>query len=80
MNYLPQRRNQLLRELKKDNLEVVFHRDASVDDGRYTNNGWLQELTDPITKLVWDNAVLISRETAVQLGLKNGDVLAISAN
>ena len=64
----------------KDKLEVIFHRDASVDDGRYTNNGWLQELPDPITKLVWDNAVLISRETAVQLGLKNGDVIAISAN
>ncbi|MBI5799545.1 MAG: TAT-variant-translocated molybdopterin oxidoreductase [Verrucomicrobia bacterium] len=62
----------------KDKLEVVFHRDASVDDGRYTNNGWLQELPDPITKLVWDNAVLISRETATQLGLKNGDVIAIS--
>ena len=64
----------------KEKLEVIFHRDASVDDGRYTNNGWLQELPDPITKLVWDNAVLISRETATQLGLKNGDVIAISAN
>jgi len=64
----------------KDKLEVIFHRDASVDDGRYTNNGWLQELPDPITKLVWDNAVLISRETATQLGWKNGDVIAISAN
>ncbi|MFA6544434.1 MAG: TAT-variant-translocated molybdopterin oxidoreductase [Limisphaerales bacterium] len=64
----------------KDKLEVVFHRDYSVDDGRYTNNGWLQELPDPVTKIVWDNAVLLSRETAVQLGLKNGDVVAISAN
>ena len=64
----------------KEKLEVIFHRDASVDDGRYTNNGWLQELPDPITKLVWDNAVLISRETATQLGWKNGDVIAISAN
>ncbi len=64
----------------KDKLEVVFHRDYSVDDGRYTNNGWLQELPDPITKIVWDNAVLISRETATQLGLKNGDVISVSAN
>ena len=63
----------------KGELEVVFHRDYSVDDGRYTNNGWLQELPDPITKIVWDNAVLLSRETAAQLGLKNGDVVAISA-
>ncbi|NBR87254.1 MAG: 4Fe-4S dicluster domain-containing protein [Verrucomicrobia bacterium] len=64
----------------KDKLEVVFHRDYSVDDGRYTNNGWLQELPDPVTKIVWDNAVLISRATAEQLALKNGDVIAISAN
>lgn len=63
----------------KDKLEVVFHRDYSVDDGRYTNNGWLQELPDPITKLVWDNAVLVSRATAEALGVKNNDVVAISA-
>ena len=63
----------------KGELEVVFHRDYSVDDGRYVNNGWLQELPDPITKIVWDNAVLLSRETAAQLGVKNGDVVAISA-
>ncbi|MFM8469282.1 MAG: TAT-variant-translocated molybdopterin oxidoreductase [Limisphaerales bacterium] len=67
-------------EPTKDKLEVIFHRDASVDDGRYANNGWLQELPDPITKIVWDNAVLISRETATQLGLKNGDVISVSAN
>ncbi|MBI3413867.1 MAG: TAT-variant-translocated molybdopterin oxidoreductase [Verrucomicrobia bacterium] len=61
----------------KDKLEVVFHRDYSVDDGRFTNNGWLQELPDPITKFTWDNAVLISRKTAVDLGLVNTDVVEI---
>ncbi len=61
----------------KDRLEVVFHRDYSVDDGRYTNNGWLQELPDPTTKLVWDNAVLVSRKTASELGVKNSDVVEI---
>src|SRR5205814_5536922 len=61
----------------KDNLEVVFHRDYSVDDGRYNNNGWLQELPDPITKIVWDNAILISRKTAVELGVENTDVVEI---
>ena len=53
----------------KDKLEVVFHRDYRVDDGRYNNNGWLQETPDPITKLTWDNAVLISPATATALGL-----------
>jgi len=50
-----------VRKPGKDNLEVVFYRDYSLDDGRYNNNGWLQEMPDPVTKMSWDNAVLISR-------------------
>jgi molybdopterin-containing oxidoreductase family iron-sulfur binding subunit len=61
----------------KDSLEVVFHRDYSLDDGRYNNNGWLQELPDPITKMVWDNAVLISRKTAQELGVQNFDIVEL---
>src|SRR5207245_10075229 len=53
----------------KESLEVVFHRDYRVDDGRYNNNGWLQELPDPITKLVWENVILLSPKTADSLGL-----------
>jgi molybdopterin-containing oxidoreductase family iron-sulfur binding subunit len=64
----------------KDNLEVIFYRDAKMDDGRYANNGWMQELPDPITKLTWDNAVLISRKTARELGVQNGDVVEITLN
>ena len=37
---------------------------SKVDDGRYNNNGWLQEIPDPITKLTWDNAAQISPATA----------------
>jgi MoCo/4Fe-4S cofactor protein with predicted Tat translocation signal len=62
------------------NLEVIFYRDAKVDDGRYANNGWMQELPDPITKLTWDNAVLVSRKTARELGVQNGDLVEISLN
>ena len=61
----------------KDRLEVVFHRDYSVDDGRYANNGWLQEMPDPVTKVVWDNVVLLSRLTAHELGLKNSEVVEV---
>jgi molybdopterin-containing oxidoreductase family iron-sulfur binding subunit len=61
----------------KDKLELVFHRDYSVDDGRYNNNGWLQELPDPVTKIVWDNVVLMSRKTARELGLKNSDLIEV---
>ena len=48
----------------KEKLEVILHADYSVDDGRYANNGWLQEFPDPITKITWDNAVLVSPQTA----------------
>jgi molybdopterin-containing oxidoreductase family iron-sulfur binding subunit len=53
----------------KESIEVVFHRDYRVDDGRYNNNGWLQELPDPVTKLVWENVILLSPKTADSLGL-----------
>jgi len=53
----------------KDSLEVVFHRDYKLDDGRYNNNGWLQELPDPITKIVWENVLVMSKKTADDLGL-----------
>jgi molybdopterin-containing oxidoreductase family iron-sulfur binding subunit len=55
-----------------DKLEVVFTRDYSVDDGRFANNGWCQELPDPITKITWDNVMSVSQKTAKTLKLKNG--------
>ena len=64
----------------KDSLEVIFFRDAKMDDGRYANNGWMQELPDPITKITWDNAVLVSRKTARELGVQNGDIVEITLN
>jgi MoCo/4Fe-4S cofactor protein with predicted Tat translocation signal len=50
-------------------LEVVFYRDHSLDDGRFANNGWLQELPDPITKMTWENVIMMSPKTAKDLGL-----------
>jgi molybdopterin-containing oxidoreductase family iron-sulfur binding subunit len=50
-------------------LEICFRTDPSVLDGRFANNGWLQELPKPITKLAWDNAVLVSPKTAERLGV-----------
>jgi molybdopterin-containing oxidoreductase family iron-sulfur binding subunit len=51
-------------------LEVQFRNDPCVLDGRFAANGWLQELPKPITKLTWDNAVLVSPATAVALGVR----------
>src|SRR5690625_1986861 len=56
-----------------ENLEVRFVRDSLLDDGRYANNGWLQECPDPVTKLTWDNAVIISPRLANELGITNQD-------
>jgi molybdopterin-containing oxidoreductase family iron-sulfur binding subunit len=50
-------------------LELAFRPDASLHDGRYSNNGWLQEVPRPLTKLTWDNAALISPATAARLGV-----------
>ncbi len=49
--------------------EIIFRNDPSVLDGRFANNGWLQELPKPITKLTWDNAVLVSPATAAKLAV-----------
>ena len=57
--------------------EVVFAPDYKVFDGRFANNAWLQELPDPITKLTWDNAALISPAQAELLGIRSGDVIRI---
>ncbi len=71
--------------------EVVFAPCAKVDDGRFANNAWIQELPDPITKITWDNAAIISPATAEKLGLlaklgdgrlnfDNGTFLSVEAN
>ena len=57
--------------------EVCFYLDYSVYDGSYVNNGWLQELPDPVTKLTWDNAALVSPRFAHENKLKTGHTIEI---
>ncbi len=64
--------------LGENEFELVFIADSKVDDGRYANNGWLQELPDPVTKLTWDNAALMSPAAARKLGVDTGDVVRIA--
>ena len=60
-------------------LELALRPDPSVLDGRFANNGWLQELPKPITKLTWENAILLSPRTAEKLGVKGNDVAELTA-
>jgi MoCo/4Fe-4S cofactor protein with predicted Tat translocation signal len=58
-------------------LEIIFRPDSSVDDGRYANNAWLQELPRPLTKLTWDNVAMLSPKSAALLNLKSGDLITL---
>lgn len=65
-------------KVKNDSIEVVYKSDYSIYDGRFMNNGWLQEMPDPITKLAWDNALLVSPSFARKNKLKTGDMVEVS--
>lgn len=60
--------------------DVVFRPDPTVWDGKPANNGWLQELPKPITKLTWDNAVMVSPKFAEKHALKTQDVVELTVN
>ena len=66
--------------ISETSLEVIFTADHSVGDGAFANNGWCQELPDPITKITWDNVMSISRVTGEKLKLSNGQVAKLTLN
>jgi len=61
----------------RESFEVVVAPDYRLYDGRFANNGWLQELPDPITKLTWDNAALLHPADARELSVDDGDMLEL---
>jgi MoCo/4Fe-4S cofactor protein with predicted Tat translocation signal len=58
--------------------ELLLHPDRRIFDGRGANNGWLQELPEPVTKLTWGNPLLIGPADARRLGLASGDLVRIT--
>jgi MoCo/4Fe-4S cofactor protein with predicted Tat translocation signal len=60
-----------------EQLQIAFRPDPTIFDGRFANNGWLQELPKPNTKLTWDNAAMLSPATAQHLALADGDYVKL---
>jgi molybdopterin-containing oxidoreductase family iron-sulfur binding subunit len=68
-----------------EGMEVTFVPCSKIHDGRFVNNGWLQEAPDPISKLTWDNAAIVSVKTAKDLGINlfnedSADVVSVEVN
>lgn len=63
-----------------EGVEVTFRPDPSIWDGRFANNGWLQECAKPISKLTWDNAMFVSAALAQRLELNTNDVVEVELN
>jgi molybdopterin-containing oxidoreductase family iron-sulfur binding subunit len=58
-------------------LEIIFRPDPTIWDGRFANNGWLQELPKPLTKITWDPTAWVSAKLAQARGLKDGDLVEL---
>ena len=59
---------------------LLLTKNYFIGDGRFANNGWLQEIPHPISKVAWDNYAAISPATSKKLNLENGDLLRVTVN
>jgi molybdopterin-containing oxidoreductase family iron-sulfur binding subunit len=58
-------------------IELCLFFDSKVHDGRFANLGWMQELPDVVTKITWDNALLMSPSMATSMGLKAASMVRV---
>ncbi|HEX6504807.1 MAG TPA: TAT-variant-translocated molybdopterin oxidoreductase [Terriglobales bacterium] len=58
-------------------IEINFRPDPSIWDGRFSNNGWLQELPKPVSKMTWDNPIFIGPAMAARLGVQKEDLVEL---
>src|SRR5208283_2432236 len=61
-------------------IEFIIGRAPTIYDGQFSNNGWLQELPKPMTKLTWDNAILIGPKMAERMQIATKDVVELELN
>jgi len=78
--HLAEAKPEAARKSPEGGLEIAFRPDPTIFDGRFANNGWLQELAKPQTKLSWDNAAIVGPATAERLGLQNQEVVELRFN
>ena len=71
---------QSISETPVSGMELLLHADHKLYDGRHADNGWLQELPDPITKVVWGNPALICAADARELRLRDGDLVKLETS
>ena len=69
-----------IKPLDKNAIEVVFRPDPTIYDGRYNNNAWLQECPKPLIRLEWDNAAMMSIDTAAKHGWNQEDIIRITVD
>ena len=69
-----------VKPLDKNAIEIVFRPDPTIYDGRYSNNGWLQECPKPVIRLEWDNAAMMSIDTAANHGFNQEDIIRITVD
>lgn len=77
-NPTPQLRGELGAPQATTGIEVIFKPDPTIYDGRFSNNGWLQELPKPMTKMTWDNTVIMSPNTAIANGVLGDDLIKLT--
>ncbi|HTZ96392.1 MAG TPA: TAT-variant-translocated molybdopterin oxidoreductase [Terriglobales bacterium] len=67
-------------EAAQNAIEINFRRDPSIYDGAFSNNGWLQELPKPMTKMTWDNPVMVGPAMAARMQLQSKDLISVELN
>ena len=58
-------------------IEVSFRGDPAIYDGAFANNGWMQELPKPMSKMTWDNPAWIGPAFAAREKLKSEDMVTL---
>lgn len=72
-----------LNNIKVENINAItlhLQKNYFIGDGRFANNGWLQETPHPVSKIAWDNYAAVSPSTASKLSIENDDVIKIEAD